>query len=211
MDILKINKRAWNVIAHNQDAPYNLNKPFVNMLSHFRKLMPSHPRVLDLGCGPGIPLTKTLVDMGCEVTAVDFSPEMISLVKKNVPEAKTRCVSVTDIAYKQEFDGVLASYSLLCLDVPSFKKAAKKISHSLKKGGVFLISLNEPPPEGCLESEYLTEIMGQKIFSKPYTENELREIYEKEGFQFLKVKRTVMQSNEYGKEYCLMALLQKKR
>ena len=38
-------------------------------------------RILDLGCGDGV-LTKKLVDMGCEVVAVDSSVPQIEAAKK---------------------------------------------------------------------------------------------------------------------------------
>ena len=38
-------------------------------------------RILDLGCGDGV-LTKKLVDLGCEVVAVDSSVPQIEAAKK---------------------------------------------------------------------------------------------------------------------------------
>ncbi|MBR3182475.1 MAG: class I SAM-dependent methyltransferase [Eggerthellaceae bacterium] len=41
------------------------------------------PRIADLGCGPGF-FSALLAEMDCEVDAVDISPDMIELAKRNV-------------------------------------------------------------------------------------------------------------------------------
>lgn len=43
------------------------------------------PKVLDFGCGPGF-FSSILSDMGCEVTALDSSSEMLGQAKRNVSE-----------------------------------------------------------------------------------------------------------------------------
>jgi methylase of polypeptide subunit release factors len=49
--------------------------------------LPSAARVLDIGCGTGIPTARQLVAAGCEVTGLDISPVMLDLARRNVPEA----------------------------------------------------------------------------------------------------------------------------
>ena len=49
--------------------------------------LPSGARVLDVGCGTGIPTARQLVAAGWEVTGIDISPVMLDLARRNVPEA----------------------------------------------------------------------------------------------------------------------------
>ena len=128
-----------------------------------------------MGCGPGLPITKELVDRGFNVTAIDISDTMIEAAKKNVPGVKYIRVSMTDIDFDNEFDGVNSSYTMLCLNPDNYKKTAAKVARSLKKGGFFLLSLNEPSPDH-IDGDNVAELIGEKLYSTPYTESEIREI-----------------------------------
>jgi cyclopropane fatty-acyl-phospholipid synthase-like methyltransferase len=52
------------------------------------ELLPARARVLDLGCGSGIPATRALVDAGHAVVGVDVSREQVERARRNVPEAE---------------------------------------------------------------------------------------------------------------------------
>ena len=73
-------------------------------------------------------------------------------------------MSITDIDFKEEFDGVFAGYSMLCLDMKHFRIAAKKAVRSLIKGGHFLLTLNEPGVKNYDHRENVTVILGQKTY-----------------------------------------------
>lgn len=45
-------------------------------------------RILDLGCGAGIPIDKYLIDKGFKVIGIDISEKQIELAKNNVPEGE---------------------------------------------------------------------------------------------------------------------------
>ncbi|MDR6954458.1 SAM-dependent methyltransferase [Ancylobacter sp. 3268] len=60
-------------------------------LARFRALLPPGAEVLDLGCGPGVPIARHLVEHGHPVTGIDSAPEMIELFRRNLarpPETK---------------------------------------------------------------------------------------------------------------------------
>jgi SAM-dependent methyltransferase len=208
MDILKLNKKAWDVIGEKTASPYIKHKTCLEVFNLFCNKLPKNASVLDFGCGPGLPFTKELIKMGFKVTAIDISDKMIRIAKKNVPEAKYIRVSMTDIYFKEEFNGIFSGYTMLCLDPKNFEIAAKKAIKSLKRGGFFFLTLNEPPP-GHNEDENYTEIMGQKMYSRPYTEDEIRKVFSKLNMKIIKVKRETVSSKAYGKEYMLLVLMQK--
>jgi len=209
MDILKLNKNAWNKIGKKTASPYIKHKKYLEVFNLFCSKLFKNASVLDFGCGPGIPFTKELVKRGFKVTAIDISDTMIEVAKKNVPEAKYFRVSMTDIDFRNKFDGIFSGYTMLCLDQKNFKIAAKKAIKSLKQGGFFFLALNEPSSEGPDESESYTEIMGQKMYSRPYTEDEVRAVFIKLNMKIIKVAREIVSSKEYGMEYTLLVLMQK--
>jgi ubiquinone/menaquinone biosynthesis C-methylase UbiE len=68
--------------------------------------------VLDIGCGAGIPLTRTLSE-SFDVTGVDVSVRQIELARRNVPAARFIHGDVTTLTLVPEsFDAIVASYSL---------------------------------------------------------------------------------------------------
>ncbi|MFA5021578.1 MAG: class I SAM-dependent methyltransferase [Patescibacteria group bacterium] len=210
MDILTLNKKAWDKIGGKTASPYIKHKKYLEIFNLFCKKLPKNAAVLDLGCGPGLPITKELVSKGFRVTALDISDTMIKLAKKNVVGPKYIKMSMTDIAFKDQFDGIISSYTMLCLDVKDFIKTAKKIAKALKKNGFFFLILNEPPPNFKAEPEdNFTEIDGQKMFSRPYPENEIQKIFSECDLKIIKVARETIISKMYGKEYCLIVLMQK--
>jgi SAM-dependent methyltransferase len=205
MDVLELNKKAWEAVGERL-ASYSFTKEkYKEMFNLFCNNVKSG-KILDLGCGNGLPITKELVKRGFNVVGLDISEKMIKSAKKNVAGAEFICLSMTDIDFDGEFDGIIATYSLLCLDPVNFKKTAMKIFKALKKEGYFFLSLNEPNPDHK-EEENLTELYGEKMYSRPYTAEEIREIFK--DFKILKLEREEIRSKEYGVEHSLMVLMRK--
>lgn len=206
MNTLQLNKKAWDAIGKRTASPYITHKKYLEIFTLFCNKLPKNASVLDFGCGPGIPFTKELVKKGFKVTAIDISDTMILEAQKNVPEAKYLRISMTDISYENEFDGIFSGYTMLCLDPRNFAIAATKAVHSLKTGGLFFLAINEPAPG---HSENIVEILGQKMYSRPYTEKEVRQVFEKRNMKILTVAREKVHSKAYGDEYTLLVLMQK--
>jgi SAM-dependent methyltransferase len=59
----------------------------VAWLDRFLALLPSRASGLDLGCGSGRPIARTLIERGCQVTGVDAVPAMIILCEQAFPSA----------------------------------------------------------------------------------------------------------------------------
>ncbi len=98
-------------------------------------------RVLDLGCGAGVPSTKQLAER-FEVVGVDISDEQIHLARANVPTATFVRSDLSELRFEEDtFDGVTAFYSIS--HVPRQEHAAlfEKIARWLKPNGLFLAAL----------------------------------------------------------------------
>jgi trans-aconitate methyltransferase len=117
-------------------ASYARNARFVSDLgSPLLELLAPKPgeRILDLGCGDGV-LTKKLVDMGCEVVAVDSSVPQVEAARKLGLNAHV--ISGEDLPYNEEFDAVFSNAVLHWI-----KRADAMIAgvyRSLKPGGRFV-------------------------------------------------------------------------
>ncbi|MFX1513336.1 MAG: class I SAM-dependent methyltransferase [Promethearchaeota archaeon] len=209
MDFIELNKKAWDSIAE-KDKVINVyvGKNQNLLLKLFIEKLPENATVLDLGCGYGIPITKKLVECGFRVIGIDFSKAMIEKARRNVPQAIFFQNSMTDISFNDEFDGIVSSFSMLCLDPMNFRVTCSKIRNALKIGGFLILFLNEPSPEGHREEDNITTVLGEQMYSRPYTENEIRDAFGL-GMDFLRVEREVSISNEYGEEHTLLMLMKK--
>ena len=204
MNILALNKVAWDAIGTDTASPYMEEEIYAELFKQFCQSLPSKARVLDVGCGPGIPVTNALVKAGFDVTGLDISPKMIALAEHNVPDAQYTSKSVTDIDYIEEFNGVMASYSLLCLDRDMFILACSKIFLALKSMGYCFIALNEGVYQ---HSDALTRISGELVYSRVYSEAEIKEAFSQ--MRLIRLGRAVVESPMYGRERSIVLLFQK--
>jgi trans-aconitate methyltransferase len=98
--------QTWDPAIYARNARFvsDLGSPVVELLAP----KPGE-RILDLGCGDGV-LTKKLVDMGCEVVAVDSSVPQIEAAKKLGLDA--HAIGGEDLPYNEEFDAVFSNAAL---------------------------------------------------------------------------------------------------
>ncbi|WP_319560168.1 class I SAM-dependent methyltransferase [Marispirochaeta sp.] len=106
----------------------------------------THPRLLDLGCGPGL-YASQFHDAGYHVTGIDFSPVSIRYAKENARKSR-REITYLNIDYREwkaEEDSceiIVMIFGDFCvLDPGSRKKLLANIRRALSPGGVFLFDV----------------------------------------------------------------------
>ena len=87
MDHKETVKAGYNQIADRYLAARKIDTENVRLLEDLITRLPKGAKVLDAGCGAGIPICQKLSEK-FEVTGVDFSEAQIELAKKNVPNAR---------------------------------------------------------------------------------------------------------------------------
>ena len=114
--------------------------------------LPPHARVLDLGCGDGIPVSRLLVREGCRLTALDSSPEMVRRYRANVPGVPVHCARLETAHFAPgAFEAVVAWGVLFHLDDAEQEAAIERVAEWLAPGGRFLFTSGDAP--GVTESE----------------------------------------------------------
>jgi SAM-dependent methyltransferase len=98
-------------------------------------------RVLDLGCGCGVPVARDLVAAGHRVTGVDISHVQIQRARHLVPGAKFCCVDATTLRMPpRSFEAVVALYSLIHMPLTTQPALLGSVASWLVQDGVLLLS-----------------------------------------------------------------------
>ena len=132
---------------------------------HFRKLRRPVRRVVELACGTGS-LACLLARRGYSVTAVDFSPDMLTAA-----EQKCRGLDVTLLCQdmsRLELPPGQTDAVICCLDSVNYitrpaalRRAFRRIYGALAPGGLFLFDVKTPAAlEGADGQTYLDEDDG---------------------------------------------------
>jgi SAM-dependent methyltransferase len=155
--------------------------------------LPEHARVLDLGCGAGVPVAHQLTERGFDVIGVDGSTRQIELARSNVPAAKFIHADMTNVDFlPASFDAIAAFYSVT--HVPREEHAAllRRIVSWLKPGGMFVASLGSGECPG-----WIGEWLGTEMFFSHYDASTYERLVRDAGLN-IELAELVDQDNDDG-------------
>lgn len=123
-------EQNWDPKQYERDAGFvaELGAPVVELLAPR-----SGERILDIGCGDGR-LTEKLVAAGCEVVAVDASPEQVAAARDRALDAHV--VDARKLEFDGEFDAVFTNAALHWIKPP--EEVLTGVARALKPGGRFV-------------------------------------------------------------------------
>lgn len=145
--------------------------------------LPPGARVLDLGCGTGVPTAGMLVESGLEVVGVDVSTEMLTLARRNVPAGRFVAMDLLQLDRSLgDFDAVVAFFSLLMLRRSEIPGVLRRIRSVLRPGGLVAIGM----VEGDLDYAQLT-FLGQDVYVTAYPLADIEATIRAEGLHVREV------------------------
>ena len=151
--------------------------PRHSMLAEFSDRLPADARVLDLGCGAGIPSTRQLAQR-FDVLGVDISRSQLELARRNVRQAEFILADFSEIQLPEGgFQGVVALYAVSHLPREQHAQLFVDVFRWLAPGGLFLATL------GATDSpDWTGEWLGEEMFFSSHDAEANRQLMRAAGF-----------------------------
>ncbi|KAK4981350.1 hypothetical protein LTR66_010060 [Elasticomyces elasticus] len=108
-------------------------------------------RVLDVGCGTGVPVSQMLADASMEVHGFDIAPKMIGYASKRVTKGSFTTADMLEYQPEGKFSGIFVIYRHLQLDYSSFHSAMFKLARALEPSGILVIG--QSPTDTCVPED----------------------------------------------------------
>ena len=118
----------------------------VKEVRKWAKTLPRASNVIDLGCGPGFPITVVLVEEGLRVFGVDAAPSFVAAFQHNLPGTPILCESVLESRlFDQTFDAALSIGLIFLLKVEEQHRLIQRFAEILVPGGRLLFTSTAKP------------------------------------------------------------------
>ena len=107
----------------------------------FLALLPRRPRIVDFGCGIGVPYDKYLVERGSILTGLDISRKHLSQAKRNIPEATFVEADFSSWEPDQKFDGLISLFAVFHIPRTEHEALLRRVAGTISSNGVLLCTL----------------------------------------------------------------------
>jgi SAM-dependent methyltransferase len=138
----------------------------VNEVRKWASTLPRGAAVIDLGCGPGFPITKILVVEGLNVFGVDAAPSFVQAFRRNLPNTPVVCEAVQDSRFfDRTFDGVLAWGLIFLLSPEDQRRLIQRFAEILLPAGRLLFT---SPAEPMIWNDGMTGLESRSLGAEEY-------------------------------------------
>ena len=176
--------RAWyDANSTRYRADHDDPPQYASWLDEFAGLVPPRGRVLDLGCGCGVPASRSLAARGFVVTGVDLSLAQATRAKRLVPTGRFVVADMTRLELQpHHYDGVVCLFALIHVPVDEHRQVLERIREWLRPAGTLLITVGSEPWTG-VELDWLGS--GQPMYWSHGGAEDYRRWLAETGFELL--------------------------
>ena len=162
----------YNAVFTKPDDPVRINYLDI-LLSHLKPDAEGPVKVLELGCGAGVPATKHLLDVkepAIRVTGNDLSTSQLELARRNLAGYENRLTLVEGdmlaLSFPdRSFDAVTGFYSIIHLPREEQTQLVQNIAGWLKPGGLLLANFAVQDSKAVIMEKWLDEEKGWMYWS----------------------------------------------
>jgi SAM-dependent methyltransferase len=203
MDFKQIVKDGYDTIAKRYLDGRTQDSEDVRLLGDVIRKLPRHAKVLDAGCGAGVPITQILSER-FDVIGVDLSETQIELAKKNVPEAAFLCKDMTQLDFPDNtFDGICSYYAIIHIPRGEHHSLFENFYRMLKPNGYALLCLGAENLIDDIEEDFF----GARMYWSHFDAESYSKMLKETGFSIIWSKRVADVTCEGGSH--LFVLTQK--
>jgi cyclopropane fatty-acyl-phospholipid synthase-like methyltransferase len=169
---------GYNQVADEYEALESAEAPWPRLerVRAFAADLSQGSRVLDIGCGNGVPATRELA-LKHVVTGVDISQEQIARARANVPTATFICGDARHVDLPTgAFDAIVALYLIDNIARDDYPAFFRRLRELLRPGGRVLLSA-EPGDDPWRTYTWL----GVPMFINTIPSDELAQLLEEAG------------------------------
>ncbi len=117
-----------------------------DVVRHWSRQVSPGCAVLDIGCGTGLPIGRTLADEGFALYGIDPSPTLLAAFRANVAPVATACEPVEDSRFfDRHFDAIVMIGVLFLLPEAAQRRVLARIAGALSPGGRLLFTAPRSP------------------------------------------------------------------
>jgi SAM-dependent methyltransferase len=138
----------------------------VNAVRKWARTLPPGATAIDLGCGPGFPITEVLVAEGLNVFGIDAAPSFVQAFRRNLPNTTVACEPVQESRFfDRTFDAVLAWGLMFLLSPEDQQRLIQRITEILVLGGRLLFT---SPAEPVVWNDAMTGLESRSLGAEEY-------------------------------------------
>jgi SAM-dependent methyltransferase len=169
--------RGYDEIADAYLERFGRSTVHTQKLTELTLGLPPCARVLDLGCGAGMPVAAELVAQSFDVTGVDASVRQIERARGNVPAARFIRSDMTVIEFPAgAFDAVAAFYSITHVPREEHARLLGRIAGWLRPSGRLLANF------GVSEGDWVGQWQGTTMLFSHHDIEQAKELVCDAGF-----------------------------
>jgi trans-aconitate methyltransferase len=140
--------------------------------------LPAGARILDVGCGPGEPITADLARRGFRLIGLDASERMLELARRAVPAATFLLGDMRTADPAGPFDALVAWDSVFHIPRAEHRRVFARFRSWLCPRGRLLVSLG-----GSGEAGFTSQMHGETFFYSGHERAEALRMITRAGFQ----------------------------
>jgi 2-polyprenyl-3-methyl-5-hydroxy-6-metoxy-1,4-benzoquinol methylase len=143
-DQTELVRSGYNALSYHYRNDDDDEGGYAPWLAELRERLPAAGSVLDIGCGCGVPVARSLAAAGHHVTGVDLSDVQINRARQLVPDATFLRADATEIAFPQaSFDAIVCLYALIHMPLDAQPRLLANTADWLRPGGWLLVTTGQ--------------------------------------------------------------------
>lgn len=142
---------TYDRIADDWHRDHQTDDWWVSGTDELLSRLPRGAHILDIGCGSGVK-SAYMVSRGFRVTGIDTSEGLLTIARREVPEADFKKFSMTELdAFEGDFDAVFAQASLLHIPRKDVAPVVRNMVVKTKPNGLVYLAVKEVHPDKPIE------------------------------------------------------------